>query len=221
MRKLLILLLFGALLLFSADCALTTYDLRYSNPKIPIYQICDKPLDVSDDVDLWGYNFTTKRLVTAEDPLELRMFYGADAFFEYDPDAPLSSLEHAAPEWGLTCVQPVTFLAGEDEFLPWKPCIYEIADVVGRDDPRWLSQTEGRKGLCDPPLHAKRVHVCVHPPGVPADVKEWGMVRGVKGNRLTRDEKDYAKRAAKAEIIFVYDKDAPPESVYYFVQGGA
>jgi hypothetical protein len=47
-------LLCALVLLFSADCGLSAYDLKYSNPDIPIIQICDKPLDVSDDVNLWG-----------------------------------------------------------------------------------------------------------------------------------------------------------------------
>lgn len=81
LRSFIVPLLCGLLLLFSADCRLSESDLRYSHPNIPLVHICDKPLDVPKDVDLWGYDFTTKRLVTAEDPAELRTFDAADVFF--------------------------------------------------------------------------------------------------------------------------------------------
>ncbi len=76
-------------LLFSTDCTLTTSDLRWSHPTTPIYQICDKPLDVPDGVDFWGYDELTNRLVTGEDPAELRVFDSATAFFEFVGDAPM------------------------------------------------------------------------------------------------------------------------------------
>jgi hypothetical protein len=87
-------------------------DLLWSNPKgRPVY-ICDKPLDVPDDVDLWALQSVSGRIVTGEDPAELRFFaHQADIFFKYDRDAPLSSLEWAPREWGLTCKKPVTILS--------------------------------------------------------------------------------------------------------------
>src|SRR5690349_8654998 len=81
-RRSVVPLLCGLLLLFNADCSLSASDLKYSHPTIPLIQICDKPLDVSDDVNLWGYNFTTKLLITADDASELRSFGSADMFFE-------------------------------------------------------------------------------------------------------------------------------------------
>ena len=183
-------------LLFSADCTLTARDLRYSHPKTPIIQICDKPLDVPDGVNLWGYNFYTKRLVTAEDPGELRIFDSADAFFEYDADAPASSIKMAPPEWGLTCAKSVTFLADESEFfpdsiLPGKERCPKVSQRAGRSDPRLFAEPTRAKAPCDSPAQAKkkapkRVHVCVRPPGVPQpkkdatgrvveQVTEWGI----------------------------------------------
>ena len=75
--------------------------MRWSHPSTPIYQICDKPLDVPDDVNLWGFDFETKRLVTADDPAELRMFDAADAFFAFDENA-----KHAPTTKGLKLNAP-------------------------------------------------------------------------------------------------------------------
>lgn len=60
------------MLFVGADCTLftlSTSDLRYSHPTIPVVQICDKPLDVPDNENLWGFNYATKELVT--DPVEM------------------------------------------------------------------------------------------------------------------------------------------------------
>ena len=242
-------LLCGLLLLFSADCRLSASDLEYSHPGIPIYQICDRPLDVGKGSRLWGFNYTTKQLVTDEDPAELRTFDAADAFFEYNPDAPLSSASKMPREYGLTCVKPSTsypqwrFLppsedlpSSSDLFRGKEPCPAKVAEAVGRDA-RFLGQAPSDKAPCDPPVQAKkpakkgpplRVPVCVRPSWVPApytdakgrlvQVLEWGMILDNKKNVWTFEASDYKKGVVNADIIFVFQQDARPESAYYFTK---
>jgi hypothetical protein len=62
------------------------------------------------------------------------------------------------------------------------------------------------------------VRVCVRPPGVDSDVGEWADFSDDKEKRLTSGDKVFAEEAAKADIIFVFDENAPAESVYYFVK---
>ena len=45
-RRLVVPMLCGLMLLFNADCSLSMGDLQYSAPKAETVQICDKPLDV-------------------------------------------------------------------------------------------------------------------------------------------------------------------------------
>ena len=210
---------FAWLLLLGSACSLTMSDLLWSNPKgRPVY-ICDKPLDVPDDVDLWALQSVSGRIVTGEDPAELRFFaHQADIFFKYDRDAPLSSLEWAPREWGLTCKKPVTILSDPEAILPReKRCEGKIVPNV------LLGQTVQKTTPRDPPIQAQkppdpvRVPVCVRPPGIPADAKQWAAIKGATGARFTRDEEEYAKEVANAAIIFIFDENAPPESVYYFV----
>ncbi|MBK9260608.1 MAG: hypothetical protein IPM54_12390 [Polyangiaceae bacterium] len=206
------------LLLCSAGC-LTMADLQWSNPRAEVVHICDKPLDVPHNVNLWAWNSATGQLVTGDDPAELRFFaHRADVFFEYDPDAPRSSASRMPPEYGLTCAKPVRFLADPAEFFRGiePPEVTVAEESVGRGDPRFFAApAQGKKPgkRKDPP----RVHVCVRPSWVKADVDEWAMVGDVKENRLTGNAREFAEAAANADAVFVYDATAPPESVYWFV----
>ncbi|MBK9260601.1 MAG: hypothetical protein IPM54_12355 [Polyangiaceae bacterium] len=76
------------LLLCGAGC-LTMGDLQWSNPRADVVHICDKPLDVPEDVNLWAFNSETGQLVTGEDPAELRWFaHRADVFLNTTPTHP-------------------------------------------------------------------------------------------------------------------------------------
>jgi len=212
-------------LLSSTDCSLSTYDLEYSHPNTPIIQICDKPRFLAADVKLWGYNRSSKRIVTDEDGGELRGFYGADVFFEYVEGAPRSSLEHAPPEWGLTCPAPVTFLDHESVFLPGEVlplkerCRATGAQAVGRANPNLFAEPTRAQAPCDSHVQAI-VRVCARPPGIGKDVDKWAST-DAKDNLLTNSDKVFADAVAKAEIIFIFDPNASPESVYWFVKDPA
>jgi hypothetical protein len=212
-------------LLSSTDCSLSRSDLEYSHPDTPIIQICDKPDDMAADVKLWGYNRSSKRIVTDEDGGELRGFYGADVFFEYVEGAPRSSLEHAPPEWGLTCPAPVTFLDHESVFLPGEVlplkerCRATRAQAVGRANPNLFADPTRAQAPCDSRVQAI-VRVCARPPGIGKDVDKWAST-DAKDNLLTNSDKVFADAVAKAEIIFIFDPNASPESVYWFVKDPA
>ena len=216
----------------SANCSLTASDLRYSHPGVPTIQICDKPLDVPLDVNLWGYDFTTKRLVTAEDPAELRIFDAADVFFEYNLEAPASSASEMPPEYGLTCVKPaMSFPDASALFFPpssklfraKEPCPAQIVAADGRPDPRWLAAPSTPGGTPSKQAAKKPqalVRVCARPAGIGSKVDRWAS-RDSKGNLLTNNDKVFADAVAKAELVFIFDEKAPPESVYWFVKDPA
>lgn len=227
-RSLVVPLLCGLLFLFGADCRLSESDLRYSHPDIPIVYVCDKPLDVPDDVDFWGFDFITRKLVTAEDPAELRTFDAADKFFKYDPDAPESSAQEMPSEYGLTCRKrakafadaSLLFFAPEAEL--WKtgaPCPAMVAEV-GRADPRLLAAPVG--AACKPTSQAKkkvphRLHACARPEGVPQSAAEWAKAPPGSESKWTTSGKDFAEASANSDLIFVFDEKAIPETIYYFV----
>ena len=216
-------LLCAASLLANATCSFSASDLRYSHPAIPLVQICDKPLDVPDNVNLWGFNYATKELVT--DPVELRLFDTADAFFEYNAGAPLSSASHMPSEYGLTCPKlPAVYTSwsalpsSSELFRSKEPC--PVAEGAVRPDPRWLGAM-GNPG-CIPALKKPqvRIPVCARPASVAAKVDEWAQGTGDK-SVLTTNAKVFAEAVAKVELVFVFDENAAPESVCWFVEDPA
>ena len=216
-------LLCALMLLFNADCALTMGDLQYSAPKAEVVSICDKPLDVPPGINLWAYDTVTGRIVTGEDPGELRYFAGmaADMLFQYDRDAPAASVKKMPARFGLACRKPKSFLPDSTAVFPVEqacPVKLKVAEVVeDRPDPRFFAAPPGSN-----PRHAKkkdplRVHVCVRPSWVREGVYEWAMIKDLEASRLTPSAKEFAEKAANAETIFILDDKAPPESVYWFV----
>ena len=213
------------LLLLGADCEFTVGDLRVRNPHAEVVYICDKPLEVPPDIDLFAYDQATGEVVSAYDWTELSLFASrADVFFQYDQHAPRSSLNWAPPEWGLTCAGPSEwFVPSSELFRRIEPCSNVVAEGEARPDARWIADTAKGNGRCDPPVQPKkkgsiRVRVCVRPPGISEKVLEWSFTTAVKGSELTEDRKKYAAGASTAQITLVFDEKAPPESVYYFVQ---
>lgn len=225
-RSLRVMMLCALLLVFGASCALTMGDLLWDNPRAEVVYICDKPLDVPDSVKMWGYNYTTKRLVTGEDELQLRLFDSADAYFEYDPEAPISSVSKMPSEYGLTCKKravsfpdaSASFFASSSElFRSQEPCPTKVGETVDRPDPRWFAETSKTK--CNPgqaKTVQRRVYVCARPKGIDKNIDEWTS-RDKKGNLVTTSAKEFAAAVANADLVFVFDKTAPPESVYWFV----
>ncbi len=69
-------------------------------------------------MDLWGYNFSTKRLVTGETDSKLRLFDSADLFFHFNADAPESSASEMPSEYGLKCPERAQAWPDADPVLP-------------------------------------------------------------------------------------------------------
>lgn len=225
LQSLVVPLLYGLLLLLSADCRLSESDLRYSHPDTPIVHVCDKPLDVPDDVDFWGFDFTTRKLVTAEDPAELRTFDAADKFFKYDPDAPDSSAQEMPSEYGLTCrkhakafddASPLFFAHEEELWKTGAPCPATVVEI-GRGDPRLLAALPVGAACQVKKKAPLRLHVCARPEGVPQSADEWTKAPAGSKTMWTTIGKDFAAASANADVIFVFDEKAIPETIYYFV----
>ena len=201
-------------------------DLHYSHPHAQVVYVCDKPLDVPNDKKLWAWDSTTGELITSDDEGELRYrAHWADYLFEYDPDAPESSIEGLPVEWGLTCrkravsfpdASAMFFRPSSELFRNNAPCPTKVAEPVGRGDRSFMASPPSGKPSCDPPKKdPMRVYVCARPPGIGNDVDRWAS-RDVKGNLLTNSDKVFAEKVAKANIIFIFDKTAFPESVCWF-----
>lgn len=201
-------------------------------------KICGHPADVREHVKLWAVNWSTGRVETDDNEAELRFFAKhADAFFEYDPDAPASSALAYPSEYGFVCRKPVPMLPMSIAVLPpaWAwiatsvkhddPCRLRRAQTTARTNARFLAlpnnppacDKPAKKPAASSPKGPMRVPVCARPKGVPNNITEWAMVMGTKTSRMNLSEMEFAKESASAKIIFYIDENAPPESIYYFV----
>lgn len=144
----------SGLLLAGTSCHLDMGDLLYSNPRASSTRVCGHPGDVYEHNKLWAVNWTTGEVVTDDDEAELRSFaWQADAFFEYDPNAPASSASAYPPQYGFVCRKPIAFLPDSTALtlpksvlpstaeLRQKPCPKKVATDGARPDPRWFGET--------------------------------------------------------------------------------
>ena len=202
-------------------------------PEKPFYRVCDKPLGLSDDAMLWAVDETAGRIWSDDDIAQLRLHAsGATAFYQYDETAPESSVASMPAMFGLKC--PVQAKAWPDArpVLPSsaellrenQACRDKVAETVGRDDRLWFGDTAKGKPACNPPTQTNKVQafvrVCARPKGIGSNVDKWASSDD-KGQLLTNSDKVFADAVAKADIVFIFDKTAPPETVYWFVKDPA
>lgn len=131
------------LLFISTGCSrLTLADLQVRNPDAYAGRICAFPREVPEGVRIIAYQRNTQRIVTDEDEMEIKLFApAADLFVEYDPDAPLSSIDVLPSSMGLVCKKRTRAFPASTVLFQEKqsPCPVETADSDVLRQPRDLA----------------------------------------------------------------------------------
>lgn len=199
----------------------TTTELLRKNPNASVLVVPCRPAKIGDKPEIWALNSGTGHIVTDEQPDELRAFASsADIVFVYADNASLANANEMASRYDLACPNDTIAQIAEAESLRnQKPCPPELAQTNGRSKQNLLA--EPGKPNCNPPAKAKKiqaeVRVCAPPPGSAAGLTRWAS-RDSKGHLLTNDDKVFADAVAKADILFILDKNAPAETIYWFVK---
>lgn len=199
----------------------TTTELLRENPNASVLVVPCRPAKIGDKPEIWALNSTTGHIVTDEQADELRAFASsADIVFVYADNASLANANEMASRYDLACPNDTIAQIAEAESLRnQKPCPPELAQTNGRSTQNLLA--EPGKPNCNPPANAKKVQaevrVCAPPPGSAAGLTRWAS-RDSKGHLLTNDDKVFADAVAKADILFILDKNAPAETIYWFVK---
>lgn len=132
------------LLFVSTGCStLTLADLQARNPDAYAGRICAFPREVPEGVRIIAYQRNTQRIVTDEDEMEIKLFApAADVFLEYDPAAPLSSIDVLPSSMGLSCQKRTRALPASTVLFQEKqsPCPVETAESDVLRQPRDLAR---------------------------------------------------------------------------------
>jgi hypothetical protein len=132
------------LLFVSTGCStLTLADLQARNPDAYAGRICAFPREVPEGVRIIAYQRNTQRIVTDDDEMEIKLFApAADVFLEYDPDAPLSSIDVLPSSMGLSCRKRTRALPASTVLFQEKqsPCPVETAESDVLRQPRGLAR---------------------------------------------------------------------------------
>jgi hypothetical protein len=211
-----------ASMLANAACGPRTYA---EYPHLDLIRVCINPPIVEPDARHWAYDEDTDTTVSGNDEEAYENFLpNADKVFIRDFNAPAESVERLPPPYNeLSCdagrilpraVEGFGFLpSGDANPLRTTPSIdlrTELKDVSPRH--RHVLAIDERKPTRKVPVF----FVCVRPPGVSNDAKQWAATQDLPGKTYTQDEAQFNTLAATAERIFVFDENAPPESVYAF-----
>jgi len=189
--------------------------------------VCTRTPDVEPDARYWAVHLATGTVVSDKDPDDFDEFAPhADIIYIYDSTARAESV-HAfpIPYNQLSCENPDALLPravdngpslpdGRDNPLrnaQWDPLNTTLEDV-SPSNLRFLGVTTSSTKKREPEI----IRVCTHPPDVRADAAEWLFTTEKAGASYTRDSDLYARLRATAVRVYVFDPDAPGESVLRF-----
>jgi len=211
-------------LLSAATCRpmLEPADYLQRNPSAQRIDVRCHPGEVAEHITIWARDSVTKKIVTNEDDMELRLFMpNATALFVLDRHAPDPEGD-AAREMYWSCPAPERYFPASAELLRAHPCPAEVSQNEERPDPRLLAQPANATPKCDPPRpKPTTIRVCVRPPGAPDTMNQWAAVPKKEKNKVEPPRwklprADYDAESAKAVVHFVLDETAPGETAYYF-----
>lgn len=211
--------LLGAVLVSTGAChQLTLGDLQERGPTATTIHVRCRPPGIAEDVTFWARQASTDPIVTDEDEMELRLFMpAADEIFVVDANAPKPTAALASHIHWSCPARDDYFPPSSALFQGHEPCPTKIAQSEERPDPRWIgSPGDAKAGQTAKKTGPVVIHVCVRPPGAPANIEQWAAVRGSKGERWKLGSSDYDKESKDADVQFVFDESAAPESAYYF-----
>jgi hypothetical protein len=186
--------------------------------------VCARIPQVPIDARYWAVHWASKTIVTDEDPEEFDEFVpNADIVYIYDSRARAESVNmFPIPYNDISCDEPGAVLPRAVDVGPtlphahenplrnaqWDPLVTTIDDVSPSNF-RFVASTQNASG-------PEIIRVCMHPPDVRKDADEWLFTTEKAGASYTRDPDLYARLRAGAKRVFIYDPDAPAESVLRF-----
>ncbi len=207
-------------------CGVTMTELQTLNPLAATLRVHCHPWQIPADVKLLAARSSadyTDHIVTDQTPGELLEYAPrANVFIEVDASAPYENARIMASEYGLVCQQDLAVRSTPLESLrEEKPCSVAGDALANRqfvgdtNSPPCAAPAGATAPAKDPP---KRIPVCVKPAWIKADLKEWAIFKSNDKKGTTDDRATFEASTTEAEIIFVLDPTAPPETAYYFTK---
>lgn len=219
----------GSLLLLPAvlaniHCTANRAEVRH--PHLTTWNVCLRPPNVEPDARQWAVDSDTGTTVSNIDPDAFEAFLPhADVLYNFDFNAPAESAQLLPDEYAVdSCDGPDRILArkvNDSSDLPSSDS--NPLRVVGEFGPHTeFVEATVRLGNfmgIDTPKKKKDVpvkRVCVRPPGIRADTKQWAATKMTRGLSYTTSDQQFYQAVESADVIFIYDPNAHPESVYEF-----
>ena len=207
----------------TASCA-PNYAAIY--PHLSMLRVCMRPSTVEFDAREWAVDTDTGTTVSSNRREAFEEFLPhADVLYIWDFNAPAESAQ-LLPEGEArpSCDDPHRLLPRAQ---------YDEADlpsgdsnplrIVGDFGPHTTFvdaiSTNPQYVAIDVKAPVRKIpviHVCVKPPGIDQETLQWAATKSQEGTTYTTSIEQFNKAIATADRIFVYDDNAPPESVYEF-----
>jgi hypothetical protein len=202
---------------------------RATGPMVP-YQthlrVCLRPPIVESDARQWAVDSETGTTVSGNDTDAFEAFLPyADVIYIFDFRAPPESAQLLPEKYARESCDD------EDRILP-RAQNDEMSLPNDDSNPLYVARDFGPHtefAEISPPQKRfigvdvqpkKRVvpvfRVCARPPGISSDVLQWAAVRSQTEMTYTTSNQQFALLAAEADRIFIFDANAPPESVREF-----
>ncbi len=211
------------LVITTASCA-PNYAAIY--PHLTKLRVCMRPSTVEFDAREWAFDTDTGTTVSSHEREAFEAFLPhADVLYIWDFNAPAESAQ-LLPEG-----EARTSCDGPHRLLPRAQ--YDETElpsgdsnplrIVGDFGPHTTFvdaiSTNPQYVAIDVKAPVRKIpviHVCVKPPGIDQETLQWAATKSQEGTTYTTSIEQFNKAIATADRIFVYDDNAPPESVYEF-----
>ena len=208
-----------------AGCNVRTYSDLPAH--VPRAWVCARMPQVEPDARYWAMHLASNTIISDDDPEAFDEFVPyADVVYIYDSTARAESV-HAfpIPYNLLSCDDPNAVLPRAvdlDPQLPdarqnplrnaqWDPLKTSLEDT-SPGNLRFVANVTDKKKNRGPEI----IRVCTHPPDVRSDAKEWLFTTEKVGASYMRDPELYARLRPGAKRVYIFDPDAPAESVLRF-----
>lgn len=211
------------LVITTASCA-PNYSANY--PHLTLLRVCMRPSNVEFDAREWAVDTDSGTTVSSNEREAFEAFLPhADVLYIWDFNAPAESARLLPEgEARASCDGPHRLLPrahyDETELPSGDSNPLRIVGDFGPHTKFAEAVTTNKQYVGLEPGKPARVipviHVCVKPPGLDKDTLQWAATRAQTGTTYTTNIQQFNEAIATADRIFVYDDNAPPESVYEF-----
>ena len=215
-----------AMLLLGPVLASCTPNYSAMYPHLTPIRVCLRQSNVEFDARQWAVDTETGTTVSSIHRASFEAFLPqADVLYIWDFNAPAESAQ-LLPEGHARAS-----CDGPDRLLPRAQ--YDETDLPSGDsnplrvvgdfgpqttfveavstNPQYVGIEAGKPARVIPVIH-----VCTRPPGIHPETLQWAATKSQEGTTYTTTIKQFHEAVATADRIFVYDPNAPPESVYEF-----